>query len=876
MSLNNHSTKAALEEIQTLLPVVIEEGKPGYGAVVLLEKALDEAFDKKEIKNIALTGPFGSGKSSILKTLRRKISCNNVRCRWFDVIRCKLGCCSNEGRPNIKKDVLDISLAKLFDDSNNGSEVSCDSDNTDDLNRKVERSILQQLVYRERISSVSGSRIRRIKHVNRNVRCLWSFMTFVAGLSSLVLFEPAWLSVDTFCNFFDFGKYNLWIDFIAAFYLFCFLGYLFYRLIPSFANAKLGRLSLSDTSIELSENTSVFNKHLDEILYFFKVTKYDVVFIEDLDRYGTTDVIIKLREINVLLNNSKDIGRHIVFVYALKDDLFGSSDRTKFFDYIVPVIPIVNSSNSAAVLREYIKLSVPEEDLPEEDLLVFGDFIHDMRLLKNIVTEYSLYDRELIGSTQRLSRVKLLAMIIYKNSEPKDFALLSQHDGRVFKCFSLKSHFIDVIHKGSPNTSTINRYSKLSDILSNSIVEQDAEYENCCLSPLMKVFLHKGYIEEDYYDYISYFHEGMITKKERDLLLRMRNGVTSKYDIQIENVSTFQKMLLPYNYKDKAILNNDLLDYLLENQSDHVREIKIVLQSNSDVLSKFLPQYFGFGLKYQEFCETLTPGFEFTSWWFLIRCEDEKRKENLILSWIRACQAIPEEIRNWFNKNYGFLVSHFEVIDKEDYEKLLAELEFESLANTPSSFLEMVVANRAYQLSAENINVIVSILANKNVSDGSLKYSDCIKTKSKEFLEYLIKNWSYVSEIFEDNKENEQSIISLLEDKEYDINEAVFRFPSFSVLEEKIYDLVIRYKLIDSTWDNVLSYFSYKNLELTKELCDYLKFFQSDFDGQNIDTELDGVKSLYNAIEASSWLSDEVRDGLLTSFLDNKQKSSVE
>lgn len=209
-------------------------------------------------------------------------------------------------------------MAKLFDDSNNGSEVSCDSDNTDDLNRKVERSILQQLVYRERISSVSGSRIRRIKHVNRNVRCLWSFMTFVAGLSSLVLFEPAWLSVETFCNFFDFGKYNLCIDFIAACYLFCFLGYLIYRLIPSFANAKLGRLSLSDTTIELSENTSVFNKHLDEILYFFKVTKYDVVFIEDLDRYGTTDVITKLREINVLLNNSKDVGRHIVFVYALR------------------------------------------------------------------------------------------------------------------------------------------------------------------------------------------------------------------------------------------------------------------------------------------------------------------------------------------------------------------------------------------------------------------------------------------------------------------------------------------------------------------------------------------------------------------------------
>ena len=113
--------------------------------------------------------------------------------------------------------------------------------------------------------------------------------------------------------------------------------------------------------------------------------------------------------------------------------------------------------------------------------------------------------------------------------------------------------------------------------------------------------------------------------------------------------------------------------------------------------------------------------------------------------------------------------------------------------------------------------------------------------------------------------------MSLLEDKEYDVKKAVFRFPDFGVLEEKIYDLVISNKLIDSTWDNVLSYFSYKNLELTKELCDYLQFFQSDFDGQNIDTDNDNVKTLYIAIKESSWLSDEVRDGLLTSFIDNKQ-----
>ncbi|MFR1060991.1 MAG: hypothetical protein ACLSEY_11185 [Enterocloster sp.] len=32
--------------------------------------------------------------------------------------------------------------------------------------------------------------------------------------------------------------------------------------------------------------------------------------------------------------------------YLLRDDIFVSKDRTKFFDYIVPVVPVVDGSNS--------------------------------------------------------------------------------------------------------------------------------------------------------------------------------------------------------------------------------------------------------------------------------------------------------------------------------------------------------------------------------------------------------------------------------------------------------------------------------------------------------------------------------------------------
>lgn len=61
---------------------------------------------------------------------------------------------------------------------------------------------------------------------------------------------------------------------------------------------------------------------MDEIVYFFEVTDYNVVIIEDLDRFDNTDIFLKLREVNQLLNQSNSVGRKVTFIYAVKDDMF--------------------------------------------------------------------------------------------------------------------------------------------------------------------------------------------------------------------------------------------------------------------------------------------------------------------------------------------------------------------------------------------------------------------------------------------------------------------------------------------------------------------------------------------------------------------------
>nr|WP_162126400.1 hypothetical protein [Flavobacterium phycosphaerae] len=152
-----------------------------------------------------------------------------------------------------------------------------------------------------------------------------------------------------------------------------------------------------------------------------------------------------MREINLLINLSKQINRHIVFVYALKDEMFLDGNRTKFFDFIIPIIPVINSSNSFEFLFEKLGNNEIDENLLDDISL----YIDDMRLLKNIVNEYKIYFEKLTKETNiNLSANKLLSFVVYKNLYPKDFAKLHRNEGMVYKLFNsdskiLKDKFIE-------------------------------------------------------------------------------------------------------------------------------------------------------------------------------------------------------------------------------------------------------------------------------------------------------------------------------------------------------------------------------------------------------------------------------------------------
>ena len=200
-------------------------------------------------------------------------------------------------------------------------------------------------------------------------------------------------------------------------------------------------LNMKDVSIELGQDSSVFNKHLEEIVYFFESTEYDVVIIEDLDRFRCPEIFGKLREINFLLQQSevlKEQKRHIKFIYAVKDDLFKDAERTKFFDYIATVIPVVNPKNSCEKLTQ--ELTERGYTLDKDTLQDLSEFVDDMRMLKNVANEFQQY-MERLSKSSSPNKEKLLAMIIYKNHHPDDFGKLHYKDGKVYKFIKKKPNW---------------------------------------------------------------------------------------------------------------------------------------------------------------------------------------------------------------------------------------------------------------------------------------------------------------------------------------------------------------------------------------------------------------------------------------------------
>ena len=374
--------------------------------------ALRFATESPDVYNIALTGPYGSGKSSIIRSFLK----------------------------SYPRQALHISLAAFLPEAGDERRTV--------TKQEIERSILQQLLYGADANKLPLSRFKRIQSPG-----LWSIfrsLYILVGLLALwhvfnkrsAIFEGSYFEPFDLTNWFDIS--------VAAFALIFLWSAIHHFYVASFG-VSLKSISLKDIEIRPSseDQDSILNRHLDEIIYFFQSTRYDLVIVEDLDRFEDSDIFVTLREINSLVNANVGVRRQIRFLYALRDDMFVNTDRTKFFEFIIPVIPIINSSNSIDMMLTQGQRLELDEGLDQQFLREVSRYLSDLRLIHNIFNEYAIYVANLETDGENvLDATKLLAVLIYKNVYPRDFERLHRGEGHLADILGRKDELIAARERG--------------------------------------------------------------------------------------------------------------------------------------------------------------------------------------------------------------------------------------------------------------------------------------------------------------------------------------------------------------------------------------------------------------------------------------------
>ena len=462
-------------------------------------KALNYALAQENIHNIAITGTYGAGKSSVIDS-------------YF--------------RNTCRKEFLKISLATFYLEKKDEKSKPLDENKI----IAIEKSILQQMFYRRKANAFPFSRIKRIKSYD------WYIILFIEiCIIASILFICSLLKIDFSTILSDF--YNIpilkklpleYILKILSYGTFAFLGY---YIIRFFLKVRLIKFSFQkmELGIDDIDSESLLNKYIDEILYFFEKTKIRTVVFEDLDRFNEPEIFFHLRELNSLINNYEKIKKKVVFIYALKDEIFDDVDRTKFFDFIIPIVPVIDVHNSKNII---FKKQMNIRSLSKIDETFINDiskYIKDMRLLINCINEFQIYD-EVIESN---NKTNLFALILYKNFYPHKFAELTDGITKIKK-------------------ENVKEVKTLEDFL-----------------------IKKGFITEKYIYNISryYFRDDGNKETDREFLDLVENNKNPKFNLQLtDKENVVAKIKSKKWWSNKAILNNDLLDFLLKNQKDYFEE----------------------------------------------------------------------------------------------------------------------------------------------------------------------------------------------------------------------------------------------------------------------------------------------------------------
>lgn len=939
-------------------------------------ESLDFVFNDPDLLNIAITGAYSAGKSSVIQT-------------YEDLHK--------------DKRFIYISLAYFEQLKNINTDEKEASKKSNEI--ELEGKIINQLIHQIDPIKIPMTRFK-IKYDITGGKVLKH--TILLGLFAILLLYvlkfKEWTTIIRQSDSTAMKDILYFTTRSESFIFSLILGtvvfsrYLYQIIKMQMQKPILKKVKLQNTEIEIFEkdDESYFDKYLDEILYLFKNANVDAIVFEDIDRYNNNVIFSKLREINFLVNKRSG-KKPIRFLYLIRDDIFTSKDRTKFFDFMMPVVPVIDSSNSYDQVLKYFADGGIIKNFDKSFLERLSLYIDDMRILKNTYNEYVIYHGR-IQSTE-LNCNKLLAMIVYKNIFPKDFSNLQLNSGLVYHIFANKDttiesckktidakiqnnllriksikneqlndideldtlyltsglfnynvngkyddsfnsrlEYIKKIKSSSGNIQIINnlhnqnytfvdiqvkldKIHKMPDYIERkSIIEQkmnnginELQEENVKLQnekdrldslkmrelitkdnrdevfkynlldedgrltkfedivnnqyyDLIKYLIKNGYIDETYFDYLTYFYENSLTRSDKIFLRSITDEIAKDRKYKLKDKAAIVSRLKVSDFEKEETLNFDLLDYILENEHSYLGTLLKQIKDNQrfDFVWEYLIQATNVG----KFVRKLNATWQ-ELWIYLLldqNITEEQRKKYMIYTLyyssvediqrmnindcITLCFSAKTDFLDIIEPNINLIISKLIALNIEfkyiDYEKSNKEL------------FNEVYKNNLYDLNFSMIKLVLEKIYNfSNIDEFKRKNYTLISSKPDEPLKlYIEENINLYIKVLLENLDgriidSKGDVLNILNNNDIEINDKVLYIKNLSTVISDINDIsdkdslweeLLRNNIIEYSTHNVLVYYFMYAASIDDTIINFLNDNPSTiiFNYEDIEKEFEG------------------------------------
>ena len=385
------------------------------------EGFLESAFKNNRVRNLAITGNHGIGKSSIIRSFETKDK--------------------NHGKGYLYISLMDFNNNRGAEYAHVKQEDVDSAQNRKQLQQEFERYLLCQILSRVDAQSLPHSTFRLIPSNKKKSRTMLALLIAIIALCVFGIAFSTAIGISSLIV--KILYYVCWG--ICTMLIFTATFILSRTITTTKFTASYGGMKVETQNQKTTG--SYIDDHIYEIVYALETMASDIghtVVLEDMDRLGRSicvDIFSKLRRINYLVNDRKKLkGKYIRFIYAFDDSVFELTKNTKFFDYVMSVTPKLNYNTGGKYFKDLILKSLPDEnsqpsglkDIIEQYDYQFwehvGMVVHNYRMLNHIRNDFQLFVN-IMSKRNFKPNNKWLPFVIYKNVLAEDYCNAFEQKG---------------------------------------------------------------------------------------------------------------------------------------------------------------------------------------------------------------------------------------------------------------------------------------------------------------------------------------------------------------------------------------------------------------------------------------------------------------